>query len=259
MVLMLDGKKIEFIPDYEYHESYFPQSWQDYHKVRNFPPFPPGMIECNTDNISQYLTAAYSLQKLNLNSLETVIIHIVGFKNYERMPNKYWEELCHLLDIRDLEVVFIGPDWKAIDIENGDEYIEIPMKMCGNCTTRQVRSKYSFFKNSYESFKMSKNFKIPTIAITYNPDFINNPIWEPSLEILLEQTNYAPFVFTSSNEYAHETDFEIVNACASSEINCSFERNPFTSLVPIINVDPRFPPNTFLYRNHFVSIVKSVK
>jgi hypothetical protein len=163
------------------------------------------------------------------------------------------QELAHVFEpILSIEIIFIGPDLKKL-LNWTEIYRESPMETCPSCTHDNRTRTYSFYRDTYESYRSSIFYKPATLAVAFNCGFHEIPEWIPALKLMFRDG--VPVCYTSYNQSEAVGDARVVRELGGRIMDGYPCVNPYGSMVPIVDAAPDLPVNSFYYRNHYLTLV----
>lgn len=204
--------------------SSLPPSWNTWFvSLNRSEPQNPSLIPWmrttqTTPSLSIPLTILAALERLyngglvQVNKLETFVIHVVGVEDYEiAYAAMAWEEILHQLPgVRELKLVLIGP--RNVVSEETVRAGWIELECCPSCT-RKGRSRVSRFAKTtwldwFDSLSDVEKVEFdPNLIVGFNSglhDVLLKEAWKPSLEVMLKEG--FPCVFTSLSEQEGKDD-----------------------------------------------------
>ena len=275
-----EGKPLQIVCDTQMPVSSlrsFPFSgWEEYRRWRGFDwaassadlgPLPfEDTWTINTIHLSQPLTVALALFRLGLQSVRSIIIHVLEPSIDEIPPGPMWEEIMHLFaGASSLEVVFVGEH--AATCCSSSIFRTASMTTCERCTAECRRRSYSYYVGPYAQFRASPNYQRPTLAVAFNVLFtVHADQWTRDLTALFgghgcgdgsrqgsRDGHPPPFCYTAftAEEAILSARYLQVFGPASAPGRLAAQPNPFSSLRP--DADPA-ASGTFFYHNHYMGI-----
>lgn len=172
-----------------------------------------------SDRFSRPLTLLFSIDKLSLNNLQSMVIHVVGANQAEHLIND-WELILHFLpQLRELQIILIGPSL----LSNSKEI----QKFCNLCRKGKRKLTIETKKTVYSGYCKGKNYLKPDI-ICLNTGFNPDSTWKESM--LDFYKGQCPLLVTTkckaeglNDKYFIDSTFPMANCLYCDE-------NPFTSL-----------------------------
>lgn len=182
----------------------------------------------------------------NANNLTRLVIHVVGATDDETSrPGRYVEMIRLNPSLVELEIHFIGPERKLVDI---DRHFQME-KIRPNC-----KSKLHTHQGVYHEVMEAKKLQEPTIVICPHPG-VHDPLykdaWEPTMRYLVDK-GYL-LVLTGCNMRESQDDSELLRQWGAKvllEPKC----NPFRGLRPL--PDPAREFGDYFYSNTSLAVFK---
>ena len=217
------------------------------------------MLSVVTDNASCPLTVKLAIEKLNMNNIKELTIHVVGAETFFELDNMpKWENfLAHVLDETEiLKIIFIGPELVLSNVLKN--FLKL-IKMCDSCIKKNKKILYEFHeKKCYHEYVKSSQYTKPDIICAFNAGmyritgFNGEDTWGLSIQEMIKSK--VPLLITEYTSIELNYDLKRIQNSIPINIVIPPSQNPFASLKPSLNFvsEEEIP---LIYKNYFYMIV----
>uniref|UniRef100_A0A6V7IAR7 Mitochondrial splicing suppressor 51-like C-terminal domain-containing protein n=1 Tax=Bracon brevicornis TaxID=1563983 RepID=A0A6V7IAR7_9HYME len=217
----------------------------------NFVPFPHNVqTSASSEVFTRPLSLLYAMEKLNLEIKERLIVHVIGANIADLEDPSTFEIILHFKqNLKELILIFIGPDLSGLEIPDFSKYL------CRECKKEKMILHVKIFPSFYHDFMKNEEFSLPDLVIGYNIgvhecfEFASEgDTWYPSIAALGNLD--CPLIVTTYTKDEAEKDYERILK-SSKRFTCLLqEKNPFASLRHYRD----FENDDFYYQNQFIMI-----
>ncbi|XP_051168270.1 putative protein MSS51 homolog, mitochondrial [Leptopilina boulardi] len=129
-----------------------------------------------SDRFSRGFTTLFAIEKLSLNNLQSMVIHIVGSNIGETIVTD-WEVILHFLpNLQKLQLIFIGPD-----VFSNSKETKI---VCNLCKMENKKLIFETRKTLYHDYCREESFLKPDLIACFDPGFHVYKTWKKSIKVL---------------------------------------------------------------------------
>lgn len=212
-----------------------------------------------TDNASCPLTVKFAIEKLNMNNIKELTIHVVGAETFFELDNiSKWENfLAHVLDATEIiKIIFIGPELVLSNVLKN--FLKL-IKMCDRCLKMNKKILFEYHENKcYHEYVKSSKYTKPDIICAFNAGmyrvtgFNGEDTWGLSIQEMIKSK--VPLLITEYTSMELNYDLKRIQNSIPINIIIPPSQNPFASLKPSLNFvsEEEIP---LIYKNYFYMIV----
>jgi splicing suppressor protein 51 len=186
----------------------------------------------------------------DLSTKTNLRLHLVGAGAKEIKNLLVFEELLHLLpNLKELKLIFVGPECKSTGATIDDPMPEMAAPCCPDCTRRGRKRIMALCSEPYHEYAKMSQYQTPDIAILFHSGRSQDQIesWKPTTKYLVESS--IPTICTTYTERE-----ALEEAAELQRLNARFlkkpEVNTWKSLCP--RIEPmEGKDHTFYYDNFY--------
>ncbi|XP_011298246.1 uncharacterized protein [Fopius arisanus] len=247
---LLLRREIPGIPE-DHSSSKLPEDMNQFLKNcgPNIAHFPHNVQRSASSEVfTRPLSLLYGIERLRYSVGDVLVIHVVGASAIDLEDPSAFEIVRHFRpNIKELLLVFVGPDLKGIDVPSMTPYL------CSQCKKSDVKLDVHIISKLYHEFFEETGFRIPDIVVGYNIGIhecleadSERDTWAPTVKTLGKLGS--PLVVTSYTLEEAQRDYERILKGSRHFVGVMMEKNPFGSLRHYRD----FENDEFYYQNQFI-------
>jgi splicing suppressor protein 51 len=225
-------------------------------KQREFEESRRMFLTLSTDTLTMPLTVAAALEDLQLATMRTLKIHLLGATGREFLGMSAFEEMLHLNPaLKTLDITAVGPSSQLYGQGPEGYAPKVDLPCCDACQSQKRKRPISAYKGLYHDFAASSFYEKPDLIVAFNSGCVDgddaDSDWDRTIRLIVDSDIPALFTTYNPREAWHE---QVKMRNLGAKFIVEPEKNKWSSLVPM----PEFLDEEYemWYQNYHRYIIK---